>query len=270
MAPCAREIHVDMPSLVTLTTDFGEREPFVAAVKGVLYTRCPGIQVVDLSHGIPRHAVMEAALFLARAIPYFPRGTVHLVGVSPGPAPIAVSINGQHIVCADNGVVTILAERHGLEEKWSVNAPEEAEAQGGQTFFARDVFAPVAARLAVGTRWEELGAPLEKVTLLDVPRPKKDSEKIVTGQIMHVDRFGNLITNIHSSFLEGLAVTHVEVGLFPIGPLRRSYGDVPEGKPLALFGSAGYLEIAYNRDRADSRLEMGREIIVKLSVQPEA
>jgi S-adenosylmethionine hydrolase len=259
-----------MPSLVTLTTDFGEREPFVAAVKGVLYTRCPGVQVVDLSHRIPRQSVMEGALFLARAIPYFPRGTVHLVGVSPGPAPIAVSIDGQQIVCPDNGIVTLLAERHGFEEKWSLHLPEEVEAHGGQTFFARDVFAPAAAQLAVGTRFQQLGTPLEQVTLLDVPKPKRDGANLVTGQIMHVDRFGNLITNIHSSFLEGLAVTHVQAGLFPIGPLRASYGDVPEGKPLALFGNAGYVEIAYNGDRADSRLEMGQEIIVKLSVEPKA
>jgi S-adenosylmethionine hydrolase len=268
MAPCALEVDVDVPSLVTLTTDFGEREPFVAAVKGVLFTRCPGVQVVDLSHEIPRQSVMEGALFLARAVPYFPRGTVHLVGVSPGPAPIAVSINGQQIVCADNGVVTLLAERHSIEEKRLLNIPEEVRAQRGQTFFARDVFAPVAARLAVGTRWEELGAALEKVTLLDVPKPKRESAAVVTGRIMHVDRFGNLITNIHSSCLEGLTVTNVEVGFFPIGPLRGSYGDVPEGKPLALYGSAGYLEIAYNRDRADTRLEMGPAVIVKLNVQP--
>lgn len=257
-----------MPPIVTLTTDFEEREPFVATIKGMLLTRCPGVQIVDLSHQIPRADVMEGALFMARAVPYFPAGTIHLVGVAPGPGPIVVSIHGQRVVCPDNGLITILAERFEVEEKWSVAVPEAVSAKGGQTFYSRDIFAPIAAQLAAGTSLAEIGEPREQVTLLDLPRPEKRGKNKVSGAIMHVDRFGNLLSNIHRSYLEGSRVTSVEVGHFPIGALSETYAQVPQGKPLALYGSAGYLEIAYNGDRADRRLEMGKGIIVTVTIEP--
>ena len=256
-----------MPSLIALTTDFGEREPFVAAVKGELFSRCPGVQVVDLTHAIPRHSVMEGALYIARAIPHFPEGTVHLVGLSPGPQPIALSVLGQKIVCPDNGVTTLLSHRHGIDEAVVINHPDAHLKEGEQTFFARDVFAPIAALLAAGAKLTEVGTPLEDVARLSLPSPHREGKTLLAGEVMHVDRFGNLITNVHRDDVEGASVEHVEVGLFPIGALSQTYSQVPTGKPLALFGSAGYLEIAYNGDRADKRLEMGPGIIVKLTVK---
>ena len=258
-----------MPSIVTLTTDFEEREPFVAVVKGVLYTQCPGVQVVDLGHHIPRSDLMEGALFLATAIPHFPKGTVHLAGVAPGPAPIAVSINEQIIVCPDNGLITILAERHGIAVKRAITIPDALNSSSGQIFFGRDVFAPTAARLAAGASLEEVGEPLEDVALLEFPRPQKESGHRVVGQIVHIDRFGNLMSNVHRSFLDGLRVTNVEVGHFPVGGLSERYSDVDPGKPLALFGISGYLEIAYNEDRADTRLRLGKGIVVSITVEPQ-
>lgn len=258
-----------MTSIVTLTTDFEEREPFVACVKGVLYTLCPGSQVVDLSHQIRRGDIMEGALFLATAVPRFPEGTVHLVGIAPGPTPIVVSISKQMLVCPDNGVISVLSERYGIDAMREITIPEALSSRQGQIFYSRDVFAPVAARLAGGAALEDVGEALESVTRLELPQPSKEGRNRVRGQIMHVDRFGNLMTNIHRSFLDGFRVTHVEVGHFPIGALSEQYSDVARGKPLALFGLSDYLEIAYNEDRADARLGMGKGIIVSVTIEPD-
>ncbi|MCZ6893890.1 MAG: SAM-dependent chlorinase/fluorinase [Gammaproteobacteria bacterium] len=261
-------LETNMPSIVTLTTDFEEREPFVASAKGVLCTRCPGVQIVDLSHEIPRFNIPEAALFIAGAVPYFPKGTVHIVAVASGHSAIAVSLNGQFIVCPDNGVITLLAERYGVEETRGITNPDLSLSEGGQTYYARDVFAPAAALLAGGAPLKEVGDPVENATLLNLPKPEREGERLVTGRIVHVNRFGSLVTNIHRSFLEGVSVTNVEVGHFPVGPLSESYAEVEAGRPVALYGSAGYLEIAYNGDRADTRLNMGIGIIVNVAVEP--
>ena len=259
-----------MPPIVTLTSDFEEREPFAASAKGVICSRCPGVQVVDLSHQIPRHNIPEGALFIAGAAPYFPKGTVHLVAVASGRLPIAVSLNEQFVVCPDNGVITMLAELYPIEETRAITSPHLLLADGGQTYFARDVFAPAAALLASGASLQDVGDPVENVAKLDLLRPQKEGKNLVTGQIMHVNRFGSLVTNIHRSFLEGSRVANVEVGQFPVGPLSESYSQVDLGCPVALYGSAGYLEIAYNGDSAESRLNMGIGIIVEVAVEPGA
>lgn len=257
-----------MPSLVTLTTDFAERDPNVAALKGILYSRCPGVQVVDLSHDIPRRNIMEGALFLAGAVPYFPDGTIHLAVVAPGAQPIAVSINRQIIVCPNNGLITILAERYPIDETRAINDPGMPSSKGGQTFFGRDVFAPAAALLASGSPLKDLGDSVDDVALLALSQPVKD-KACVSGKVMHVDGFGNLITNIHQSFLDGCSVTGVEVGLFRVGGVKETYAQVPSGSPVALYGSSGYLEIAYNGGRAEAILNMGVDIVVEVSIEPE-
>ena len=258
-----------MPSIVTLTTDFEEREPYVASTKGVLCARCPGVQIVDLSHQIPRFDIPEAALFIAGAVPYFPKGTVHIVAVASGHLPIAVSLNEQFVVCPDNGVITLLAERYSIDETRSITNPDLSLSEGGQTYYARDVFAPAAAHLAGGAPLQEVGDLVENATLLNLPKPEREGDRLVSGRIVHVNRFGTLVTNIHRSFLEpASAVTNVEVGNFPVGPLSESYTQVEPGRPVALYGSAGYLEIAYNGDRADTRLNMGIGIIVNVAVEP--
>ena len=151
----------------------------------------------------------------------------------------------------------------------TVAVPDELLSRHGQIFFARDVFAPTAARLAAGTALQDIGEPLENVTRLDIPTPRKEGEHLVSGQIIHVDRFGNLLTNVHQTFLDGFRVTNVDVGHFPVGALSETYAQVAPGKPLALFGSTGYLEIAYHDDRADTRLGMGEGIVVAVTIEPD-
>jgi S-adenosylmethionine hydrolase len=258
----------NMSSLVTLTTDFGQREPFVAEIKGILYSSCPGIQVVDLGHEIARGDVMEASLFMLRAIGRFPEGTIHLVNVAPGPDPVVISVLGQQVVCPDNGLLTLLSHHHPIEGFHVIDMPDELRNQPGQIYFGREVFAPAVARLVQGEQAAALGAPGGSLRELAVNRPQRAGDGRIAGQVIHCDRFGNLVTNIHQSDLEGLNVQRVEAGGFPLGPLRYSYAEVEPGKPLALMGGSGYLEVAYHGDRADKRLDFGPGIKVHVTLEP--
>ena len=190
------------------------------------------------------------------------------MAAASGETPIAVSLNEQVVICPNNGVITLLAEHYAIEEARAITNPNLLLSEGGQIYYARDVFAPAAALLASGAQLEEVGAPVEKVVKLDLPRPKKESEGLVSGRVMHVNRFGTLVTNVHRSFLEGSRVTKVEVGHFPVGALSETYADVEQGFPVAIFGSAGYLEIAYNGDSAGSRLDIGVGILVEVAIDP--
>jgi S-adenosylmethionine hydrolase len=257
-----------MPALITLTTDFEEREPYVASTKGVLHARCPGVTTVDLTHQIRRQGIAEAALFVAGAAPYFPEGTVHLVAVASGARPIAVSIGGQFVVCPDNGVLTLLAEQSPVDEARAITDPQlDFSPNEGQTYYARDVFAPAAAQIALHGTMQDVGERIDEIARLSLPRARRLGGDVVQGQIIHINRFGSLVTNIHRSLLDGCTVTKVTAGDFPVGPLSNSYSDVPAGRPLALFGSSGYLEVAYNGDQADKRLNLREGIHVTVNVE---
>jgi S-adenosylmethionine hydrolase len=259
-----------MPALVTLTTDFGQRDPSVAEIKGVIFSGCPNVQIVDLAHHIPQGDVMEAAFFALRSIPRFPQGTIHLLNVAPGPEPIIVSVLGQQVVCPDNGILTMLSHHHEIDAVHRIAFDKAASGRPGQVFFGRDVFAPTVARLAAGSTPADLGEPRENMGLLDVARPERARENLVQGQIIYINRFGNLVTNIHESDLAGFAVQQVRAGDFTLGSLKQTYAEVPPKMPLALLGSAGYLEVAYNGDRADERLGFGPGIIVRVTVDSPA
>jgi len=256
-----------MHPLVTLTTDFEEREPYVASTKGVLLSRCPGAQIVDLTHAIPRGNLMEAGLFTAGSVPHFPKETVHIVAVGSAPPPIAIRIADQFLVTSDSGIVTLLAERFPIEEARAISHPDLIPTGGGQIYYARDVFARAAAVLASGGPMEDLGERVERPVLVEMSRPQKDGARALVGRTIHVNRFGSLLTNIHRSTLEGRSVKRITAGDFPVGPLSASYGDVASGSPLALFGSEEYLEIAYNGDRATDRLRMGPGIRVTVEFE---
>ena len=251
-------------SFITLTTDFQTREPFVACIKGLLCSRCPKSQIIDLSHDIDRQDVMEGALFLAQAVPSFPAGTIHLAAVSCGATPIIVTVCDQWILCPDNGLVTMLAKAHAIQAVHSLPIPER---RGGEIIrFGQEIFAPAAAALVEGSRPEELGEAIEKATLINLPDPVHEKDGTVVGQVMHIDRFGNLVSNIHHSFIGDARVESVMVGDFPIQGVSQTYQDVPLRKPLAIFGASGYLEVAYNSDRADERLSIGKGIVFRATL----
>lgn len=192
--------------LITLTTDFGTRDAYVAAMKGVLLSLAPQARLVDITHEIRPQDVMEAAFVLREAVPYFPPGTIHLVVVDPGvgTARRAVALrHGAHwFVGPDNGLFTLVLGTERPDELVELNRPEFWRTPTpSQTFHGRDIFAPAAGHLAAGRSLQEIGTPLEQLTTLRWMEPSASNESI-HGWVVHVDRFGNCITNVSRELFE--------------------------------------------------------------------
>lgn len=246
-----------MARLLTLTTDFGTRDAYVAAMKGVMLDICPEARMIDITHEIAPQDIMEAAFVLREAVPYFPADSVHLVVVDPGVGterrPVALHHDGQWFVGPDNGIFPLVlgdtapAEAVVLDcqEYWRTSAPST-------TFHGRDIFAPAAAHLAAGRPLTELGSPVEELEPLRWALPIIDTQGI-RGWVVHIDHFGNCITNIpKETFEERRSGRPLKcfVGSTVLRSVHPTYGAVAEGDPLALFGSSGFLEIAVNSGNA--------------------
>jgi len=234
-----------MPPIVTLTSDFGTRDSYVAQVKGVLLSLGPpGLQIVDLGHEIAPQDVREGALFLRAAVPRFPAGSIHLAVVDPGVGSarraIAAEAGGQCLIGPDNGLFGWLLGPGARVHR--IDAPGGAQAHPSSTFHARDLFAPAAARLAHGEPLSALGAPVLDASTLVWPVPELTGDA-VQGEVVHVDRFGNLISNIERAQL-GTAVGRVVLADRTLHAIHDHYAQVVPGELLALFGSEGLLEIA--------------------------
>lgn len=244
--------------LVTLTTDFGIQDPYVAAVKGVLHSQCPKLRTEDLTHEIGPQNLLECAFFVAASAPFFPPGTVHLVVVDPGVGsermPVAVQAGGQLFVCPDNGVLTILLQSHGLEAAHKIRNPEFMREDISPTFHGRDVFAVAAGKLAAGAPLPSVGPAIDTLVQLDVPAPKHEADGRIQGTVVRVDRFGNCITNIHQRDLQPAAHYAVQFGATALNLIQRTYAAASPGATLALFGGSGYLEIAVREGDANERL----------------
>jgi hypothetical protein len=251
-------------SIITLLTDFGTADSYVAEVKGVLLSRAPGVTLVDVSHDVPAGSVRAAQYLLARTWSRFPAGTVHLVVVDPGVGTerraLAAQAGAHHFVGPDNGLFTVLPD-----DARFVALPVLRDA--APTFHARDVFAPAAARLATGARLDELGTAVSRVHRLPVPMPRV-SDTAVVGEVVYVDRFGNLVTNIPQEVVRIGA--GVRVGEVATGPLRRTFGDVGSGKLVAYVGSGGAVEIAVRDGSATAVLEVRVGALVSVDRGPRA
>ena len=259
--------------LITLTTDFGQADGYVAAMKGVILDHCPQARLVDISHEIAPQAVQSAAYVLSTATPYFAPGTVHLVVVDPGVGsarrPVAVQSQRAFYVAPDNGVLTLALDQDPAQRAVHLTNPQFQRDQVSATFHGRDIFAPVAAHLARGVALEDLGAPLDPADLIRLPvsAPQRLADGSWQGEVLHIDRFGNLITNIRSlpAAAERLSV---QAGGTCIQGLRRTFADVEPGQPVAYIGSSGYLEIAVREGDAAVQLGLGIGDAVLLSVAP--
>lgn len=250
--------------IITITTDFGHQGPFVGVMKGVMYTRCPGARIVDLTHEILVHWPAEAGFWLARAFEYFPPGTVHVAVVDPGVGTqrdiVAVSVHGHVMLAPDNGLLAPLVARH--PDAAIVRVQSSALAHFGihhpsATFHGRDVFAPLAAELAAGRCLPaELGVPTGSLvpSWIEDPSVERDA---VHGVVITIDHFGNLITNIDAPLVAALREPQVRAGAH-VFALRRTYGDVQPGEYLALVNSFGVLEIARAEQSAAEGLGLSR------------
>ncbi len=263
--------------IVTLLTDFGAADGYVAAMKGVMLTIRPDLTIVDVSHQIPPGSIAAGAFVLNQVVDYFPPGTVHLAVVDPGVGTdrniLAIRYAGQTIVTPDNGLISLLDARLQMEAIVLVrNADFFVRDRVGATFDGRDVMAPVAVALAGGDDIHHLGPPPDAYTLRELPQPTWD-ETALTGAVLYIDRFGNCITNIgRDSIGQCLPRTEaigVWVGQKGIGPLQVAFAHVDEGEALALLNSMDLLEIAVNAGRADEALSLsvGDEVSVSYADQ---
>jgi hypothetical protein len=237
--------------LVTLLTDFGTADSYVAEVKAALLAAAPAVTLVDVSHHVPPGDLRAAQYVLSRAWHRFPAGTVHLVVVDPGVGTarraLAAVAGGHAFVAPDNGVLSCLPA-----DARFVSLPIPADAAA--TFHGRDVFAPAAARLATGVALAQLGSPITDWSHTPLPTPRHDGTRWV-GEVIYVDRFGTLITNLPAESVEPGVRIRVEER--EVGPLRRTFGDVERGQLVAFVGSGGTVEIAVRDGHAARLLGVG-------------
>jgi len=244
-------------SVITLLTDFGTADAYVGEMKGVLVRHAPAATLVDITHDIPPGDVVAGAYALGRAWPAYPEGAVHLAVVDPDVGTdrgaLLVRADGHWFVGPDNGLLTPALARRG-SRAWLLPVPPGASA----TFHGRDVFAPAAGRMAGGAAPDALGSPAVKPVLLPRPRLARIRGQLI-GRVVHVDRFGTLVTNLPG---ERTAPGTVRVGAYDI-PLRRTFADVPSGDVVAFTGSGGTIEIAVRDGRADAVLGVTRGVEVR-------
>ncbi|MFP3895836.1 MAG: S-adenosyl-l-methionine hydroxide adenosyltransferase family protein [Anaerolineales bacterium] len=243
-----------MSEIITLCTDFGLGDGYVAAMKGVMLSIAPKARLVDISHQIAPQSVWEGAFVLRSAYAFFPLGTVHLVVVDPGVGSerraVAVRVGGHLFVAPDNGVLGYILQEEREVEAVSLTNPAYWREAVSKTFHGRDIFAPVAAHLARGVPLEDVGEPLEELVGLDLPVPERQSGSTIIGHVIHIDGFGNVVTNIPASMLQEDARWKVVAGEKQIIDLSSTYASARRGDPIALIGSHGFLEIAVREGSA--------------------
>jgi len=267
------------PPIVTLTTDFGLADPYVAAMKGVLLERAPGVTIVDVSHDVRPQRIEQAVFITQSAWPYFPDGAVHVAVVDPGVGgdrlALALVTPRSSYVGPDNGVLSSALPDDARPQAGAgpVSLPDGYRAFAianerilrapvSATFHGRDVFAPAAAHLAIGLPAGELGAPLDTVVALPPLRARNEPDGSLRARIVHVDRFGNAVTDARAADLPPGALVVEVAGHQIAGPVP-TYAEARG--PAALVGSAGYLELALPGASAAAELgiEVGDEALVR-------
>lgn len=261
--------------LITLLTDFSDRDGYVGVMKGVILGIAPQARVVDISHSIPPQEVRQAAWMLARSAPFFPPGTVHVAVVDPGVGTsrrgIIAQLGAQVFVGPDNGLMTLLHQRcAGLGEIIRIHNLQNSAYQlkpVSFSFHGRDVFAPAAAHFINGVALEEFGAPVSDPLLLDFPEPRRGADGWV-GEIIHVDAFGNLASNIRAQHLEKKANTRIIIKNMEINGIRNTFGEGMPGEMLAIMDSFGYLSICVVNGSAANALDAGVGETIRVDFLP--
>jgi len=249
--------------IIALLTDFGSKDHYVGVMKGVIHGICRDAHVVDLSHNVSSQDITEAAFVLRSSYRYFPPGTVFVCVVDPGVgsrrAIVCLRANGQLFLAPDNGLLSVVASDSAPEGIYAVEDERFFLKPVSRTFQGRDIFAAVAAHLCAGVDPAELGPPLARVQALRLPRPVKTAGGTLRGEVIYIDHFGNLITNISDSILQTAFRgprdrVEVSVKAHSIRGVSASYSEVEKGRLLALVGSSGYLEVAANEGSAAEML----------------
>jgi S-adenosylmethionine hydrolase len=250
--------------LIALLSDFGLRDHYAGTMKGVMLGICPDAELVDISHDVPPHDVLTAALELAASYKYFPQGTIFLTVIDPGVGSsrrgIAADTGDYRFVAPDNGVLSAVFAESPPRKVVELTERRYARPTVSRTFEGRDRFAPAAAWIAKGIQLTALGRPLSEYHKLEIPQARIEGDSL-SGTVLRVDRFGNAVTNIDrrtfERFVEG-ARMQVEVGAQRIGRLVATYADIGQDEVCALFGSTDHLELAANAASAAERLSLQR------------
>jgi len=273
--PILLEEAVTMP-IITMLSDFGLRDPYVAEMKAVVLSICPGATIIDLSHEVKKFDIRMGAFILASAAPYFPPGTIHVAVVDPDVGtrrrPLIVETPHALYVGPDNGILMLAAQKDGIYHVYNITNRRYMLPEISRTFHGRDIFSCAAAHLARGASPSEFGPEIHEYVFPTFARPSLEGDKLV-GEIIHTDDFGNLITNISTEDLKKVnlkdgASFHIKLGDKTLTlRLCSAYGEVPKQEPLAIIGSSGFLEVAVNQGNASERSQIKTGDPVFLSVK---
>jgi S-adenosyl-L-methionine hydrolase (adenosine-forming) len=259
--------------LITLTTDFGTSDHYVGVMKGVISSIAPQARVVDITHDVQQFEISQGAYTISQAYPYFPKRTIHVVVVDPGVGtarrPLLAEMAGQYFVCPDNGVLSMIYER-GPHKIRHLTNEEFFLPLKSRTFDGRDVFAPVAAHLANGVSPARFGKLIDNHLRLNMARPAQTGKRTWTGVVLSVDRFGNLVTNLHIDHFQSIRERPFELGIGfeKISNLAISFSEFPPGERMVIVGSGGFLEVVANQASAAKLLGCGVGSPVELVFPP--
>lgn len=263
------------PCIITLTTDFGLIDPYVGMMKGVILSVNPEARMVDISHQVNAGDISHAAGLIKEACKFFPKGTIHVVVIDPGVGgdrrPILIKTEDYFFIGPDNGLFWPIISSY--EHVEIIYLTEEAYflPHISRTFHGRDIFSPVAAHLSLGIDPFKMGSAIADPVKLNLPVPQQN-RGILTGQVIRVDNFGNMITNIRRQDIEHISEKSgvvIRVGDLEIKDIHETYADKNEGEVLALIGSSEYLEIAVNLGSACDRLGSDSEKLIGMEVGVE-
>lgn len=261
---------------IALITDLGNKDYFVGAMKGAILSVNPEAKIVDISHQIPKQDVQTAAFVLANAAGAFPKESIFIAVIDPGVGTERKCIllrtkNGLNFIGPDNGVFTLVSEKFGVKEVREVSNKDLMRSEISATFHGRDIMASVGAHLSSGAAASEVGPELEGLKRLDLKEPElRDGE--IRGQILKIDDFGNLVTNIEEELIRKIgkpgSVFKIEIGDRKFkAPFLKTFGEVSEGKKLCCIGSANLLEIAENKGNLAERVKASKneELNIEIS-----
>ena len=264
------EIAIESRPIITFLSDFGTRDSYVGQMKGVALGIHPNLHLVDLTHEIPPQQILRAAYVWNDALDAFPAGTIHVAIVDPGVGSsrrlIAAEIGPFRLVCPDNGLLTVILQREPLSRAVILDEPKWWRSSVSNTFHGRDILTPVAGAWSLGRDLSELGSPLTTpLVLLDAAKFTRGKTSL-SGRVVHIDHFGNLMTSIsYDDIPKNASSLRVEIGGFHVTGLSQCYSEVSPGEPLALIGSSGRLEISIRDGNAAEEFEAdcGRSIVVR-------
>ncbi|MCF6148537.1 MAG: SAM-dependent chlorinase/fluorinase [Candidatus Kuenenia sp.] len=259
--------------IITLLTDFGVQDAYTGIMKGVIAGINPHASVIDLCHAIPPQDVFRGAYLLYTSYSYFPKGTIHVAVIDPGVGSernvICVECNDYLFLIPDNGLLSFILQEEEAKNIIRVTNTKFFLPKQSNTFHGRDIFAPVAAHLSLGILPAQLGENINQICKIDIPNPVFAKERRrINGTIISIDHFGNIITNITEKHLADLRTTAkdliITIGTMKIRGLNKTYAEVKAGMPLALIGSAGFLEISLNQGNAQKyfKVKQGQKVCI--------